>query len=77
MDHSGNTITNWLFALHMGTVFGLPYRILACALGLVVAMLSGTGVYIWWKERKSRKFSATRASFVLGSRTATMEAPAE
>ena len=58
-------------------MFGLPYRILVCALGLVVAMLSGTGVYIWWKKRKARKFSAARASFALGRRAATMEAPAQ
>jgi len=44
--HSGYTVTNWLSALHMADVFGLPYRIFVCALGLVITMLSVTGVYI-------------------------------
>jgi ABC-type multidrug transport system permease subunit len=35
----------------------LAYRIFVCALGLVIAMLSVTGVYIWWKKRRAQKFS--------------------
>jgi uncharacterized iron-regulated membrane protein len=27
-QYTGNTISNWLYALHMANVFGLPYRIL-------------------------------------------------
>ncbi len=59
-QYTGNTISNWLYALHMANVFGLPYRILVCVLGLVVAMLSITGVYIWWKKRRSRLVAAGR-----------------
>jgi hypothetical protein len=60
-EHSGNTVTSWLWALHFGDVYGfLPYRIFVCALGLVIVMLSVTGVYIWWKKRLARKFSASR-----------------
>jgi len=61
-QHLGNTIENWLYALHMGLVFGMPYRIFVCVLGLVVAMLSATGVYIWWKKRCARIFHAGRPS---------------
>ena len=53
-EHSGNTVTNWLRALHMANVFGLPYRIFVCVLGLIITMLSVTGVYIWWKKRCAR-----------------------
>lgn len=53
--HAGNTITTWLVELHMANVFGLPYRIFVCALGLVIVMLSITGVYIWWKKRMARR----------------------
>jgi uncharacterized iron-regulated membrane protein len=53
-ERSGNTVSNWLYALHLGNVFGLPYRVFVCALGLAIAMLSATGVYIWWKKRKAR-----------------------
>jgi uncharacterized iron-regulated membrane protein len=59
-QYAGNTISNWLYALHMANVFGLPYRILVCMLGLVVTMLSVTGVYIWWKKRRSRLVAASR-----------------
>jgi len=56
-QYSGNTVTSWLVALHTADVFGLPYRLLVCALGLVITMLSVTGVYIWWRKRRARKFS--------------------
>jgi uncharacterized iron-regulated membrane protein len=61
-QYSGNTVTSWLYALHEANVFGLPYRIFVCALGLGIVMLSITGVYIWWKKRRARKFSAARKS---------------
>lgn len=58
--YSGNTVTSWLSALHMADVFGLPYRIFVCVLGLVITMLSGTGVYIWWKKRRARRLSVAQ-----------------
>lgn len=61
-QHTGLTVTMWLAALHDADVaiLGLPYRIFVCVLGLVVTMLSVTGVYIWWKKRKSRLQSQLR-----------------
>ena len=56
-QYAGNTVSNWLYALHMGNVFGLPYRIFVCILGLIITMLSITGVYIWWKKRQARRIS--------------------
>jgi len=50
-QYSGNTVTTWLTALHMANVFGLPYRIFICVLGLVIVMLSVTGIIIWMKKR--------------------------
>jgi len=64
-EHAGNTIEDWLYALHMARVFGMPYRILVFLLGLVIAILSVTGIYIWWKKRAAR---AGRGSAVRGSR---------
>jgi uncharacterized iron-regulated membrane protein len=61
-QHLGNTITAWLVVLHMANIFGMPYRIFVCALGIVIAMLSVTGVYIWWKKRKARKGRAASQS---------------
>jgi len=37
-----------------GQSFPAPDRIFVCGMGLVVAMLSVTGVYIWWKKRAAR-----------------------
>ena len=54
-EKSGDTIYLWLISLHMATVWGLPYRIFVCVLGLVITMLSVTGVYIWWKKRRVSK----------------------
>lgn len=51
-QYNGNTITSWLMALHMANVFGLPYRLFVCVLGLVIVMLSVTGVVIWLKKRR-------------------------
>ena len=42
------------FPLHSGRILGLPGRILLSAMGLVVALLAVTGVYIWWKKRRAR-----------------------
>lgn len=51
----GNTLTSWLAALHTGKVFGLPWRLLVVAVGLLVALLSVTGVVIWWRKRQGRR----------------------
>ncbi|KRB92591.1 PepSY domain-containing protein [Duganella sp. Root198D2] len=46
------------FPLHSGRILGLPGRILISAMGIVVAMLSVTGVVIWWRKRSSRERAA-------------------
>ena len=64
-EHTGNTVTNWLRALHFANWHGwMAYRILVCILGLVITMLSVTGVYIWLKKRHARRTSKEkRAKF--------------
>lgn len=42
------------FPVHSGRILGWPGRILISFMGLAVAMLSVTGVYIWYKKRLSR-----------------------
>ena len=51
---AADVFVNWLSALHMGNVFGTPYKVVLCLLGLVVAGLSATGVIIWWRKLRSR-----------------------
>lgn len=50
----GNTITSWLYALHFAAIGGLWYRVLVAILGLFVAALSVTGVWIWWVKWRKR-----------------------
>jgi uncharacterized iron-regulated membrane protein len=61
-EHAGNTVESWLYALHMTRVFGRPFQIFVCVLGLFVTLLSVTGVYIWWKKRRARKLSTNRSA---------------
>jgi uncharacterized iron-regulated membrane protein len=59
-QHTGNTIRTVLWGLHYGDIRDfLPYRILVCFFGLVIVMLSVTGVYIWWKKSRVRGASGT------------------
>ena len=51
---TGNTVSNWLGALHMGHVFGLPYRIFVCLTGLALVAISVTGVLIWSRKRAGK-----------------------
>lgn len=41
------------YPLHSGRVAGLPSRLLVCALGLGVVVLSLTGPWIWWRKRQA------------------------
>jgi uncharacterized iron-regulated membrane protein len=52
--NAANTFEHWLFGLHFAAVFGLWYRIFVCLMGLAVATLSVTGVWIWWRKRDKR-----------------------
>lgn len=54
-QYSATTVTQWLYALHMGEVFGWPYQFLVCLLGLLVAYFSYSGVLIWWRKRQKLK----------------------
>jgi uncharacterized iron-regulated membrane protein len=48
------------FPLHSGRILGLPGRILISIMGLVVAMLSVTGIVIWARKRRTRLVSGVR-----------------
>jgi uncharacterized iron-regulated membrane protein len=53
-QYAGDTVTHWLTSLHMARVFGQPMQVLVCAMGLVVAMLSLTGIIVWLRKRRVR-----------------------
>lgn len=51
---AGDIFLQAQFPLHSGRILGLTGRILISLLGLVVAMLSVTGVIIWMRKRRAR-----------------------
>lgn len=61
------------FPMHSGRILGLPGRILISAMGLVVAVLSVTGVVIWWRKRRAR----VKVRETTEARSNTRLAPAE
>lgn len=62
--HAGTTVTTWLLALHFGAVRagGLAYRSFVCMLGFAVALLSVSGVWIWWRQRRAQTARRQHAS---------------
>ena len=68
---SGDTITSWLLTLHMAAIWGIPFKLFVCVLGIAVAILSGTGVYIWWRKRAGRLKLAAREPVRRNRRVAT------
>lgn len=57
---SADVFTQLQFPLHSGRILGLPGRILMSVMGLTVAMLSITGIVIWWRKRSARVQTAAR-----------------
>lgn len=43
--------------LHSGRILGTPGRVLMSFVGVLVAVLSITGVIIWWRKRRARKMT--------------------
>jgi uncharacterized iron-regulated membrane protein len=52
---AGDVFLEAQFPLHSGRIFGTAGRALVSVLGLVVAMLSATGVIIWARKRRARR----------------------
>ena len=53
-DTAADVFNQLQFPLHSGRIAGLPGRIIISFMGIAVAMLSFTGIVIWWKKRKAR-----------------------
>jgi uncharacterized iron-regulated membrane protein len=56
-QNAGTTLHTWIFALHEALIWGMPFKIFLCVVGVVISMLSITGVYIWLKKRQARRLS--------------------
>ncbi|MDD5277011.1 MAG: PepSY-associated TM helix domain-containing protein [Methylovulum sp.] len=70
-QNAGTTLSSWIFALHMAMIWGLPYKLFECFVGIVIAMLSITGVYIWLKKHKARQWSRQHKKTRLVNQSAT------
>lgn len=62
-QHSGDTVSHWLVKLHMARVFGMPYKIFVCTLGMIIILLSVTGLVIWSKKRNAKRVMHVRKSY--------------
>lgn len=62
------------FPLHSGRIAGIPGRVFLSFMGIVVALLSATGIYIWFKKRAGR---AARKSAAQDQRVRAPSLPAE
>lgn len=51
---AGDIFLQAQFPLHSGRILGLPGRIMISMMGLLVAMLSATGLLIWLRKRRAR-----------------------
>jgi len=72
---AGDTVTHWLLALHMAAVGGWPMQVAVSVLGLVVAMLSVTGIVIWWHKRRGRLHRRRRPAAATITSAAETPAP--
>lgn len=52
---AGDTVRTWITSLHMAALGGMPMKLFIGAIGMVVAMLSVTGVAIWARKRRARR----------------------
>jgi uncharacterized iron-regulated membrane protein len=57
---AGDIFMQAQFPLHSGRILGLPGRILVSFMGVMVALLSATGLVIWFKKLKARRTAARR-----------------
>jgi uncharacterized iron-regulated membrane protein len=59
---AGDIFLQVQFPLHSGRIIGLAGRIIVSMMGLIVAMLSATGLIIWIRKLKARRCAAQRAA---------------
>lgn len=48
--------------IHGGRILGVTGQLLIAVLGIMIAGLSATGVYIWWRKWRARRISKARRS---------------
>jgi uncharacterized iron-regulated membrane protein len=51
---AGDRALAWTLPLHNGRAAGMPGRALVCLVGLLIPVISLSGIYLWWRKRKTR-----------------------
>lgn len=64
---AGDVFADLQLPIHGGRIAGFPGRIIIFITGLGLVMLSGTGVYIWWRKRRARISSRQKQSLPTAS----------
>jgi uncharacterized iron-regulated membrane protein len=59
---AGERLSLVVYSIHLGDFGGQPIKFLWCILGLVPALLSVTGVIMWWNRVLKKKWRSLRAS---------------
>lgn len=54
-DTAGDRFLNWQLPLHAGRFWGLFGQTLVAVAGVVLVFLNGTGLYMWWWKRRTRR----------------------
>ena len=62
---AGEIFTQIQLPIHGGRIAGFAGRVIICITGLVIFMLSITGIVIWWRKARARKLRAQRSGNAL------------
>lgn len=62
-EYSETSVSSWFWYLHRAAIWGLPYRLFVCFMGLVITMLSVTGVYIWYKKHSAARLKRKMSKY--------------
>ncbi|MET0340252.1 MAG: PepSY-associated TM helix domain-containing protein [Polyangiales bacterium] len=68
---AGDVFMQAQFPLHSGRILGVTGRVIITVLGLIIALLSATGVILWARKRRARALSVARAGSLASARGAT------
>ena len=58
-ENAARTFTNWVCGIHGCTIGGFPMQIIVGITGILIAVLSITGIYLWWEKIGRPKRPAT------------------
>ncbi|RIV19038.1 PepSY domain-containing protein [Fibrisoma montanum] len=61
----GATWRNSNYAIHVGSIYGLPTKLLASFVALFLASLPVTGFLIWWGRRKKAAKAVMRRATLM------------